>query len=161
MAAFFLAAVLVACNAGQDVSFEGVVVRLGDGDSLTVRTQSGAVHELRLHGVDCPELRQEYGPQALAAAEGLALGARVSVSVMDEDQYGRLVALVALPGGAVLNRELVRLGAAWVYGRYCVQDYCDEWRADEDEARARGLGLWAAEGPEPPGRWRMENGGRR
>ncbi|THB71452.1 MAG: thermonuclease family protein [Desulfovibrio sp.] len=151
---------VLACEAGPGNAFQGTVVRCGDGDSLTVRSESGALHEIRLFGVDCPELHQEYGPDALTATEEFSLNSQVEVLSMEMDQYGRLISLVILADGSVLNRELVREGHAWVYSRHCDKDFCGEWDADQMAAQAQGLGLWRAYDPMPPWQWRYENGNR-
>lgn len=143
---------------GVVMDFTAVVERCGDGDSLDVRGRDGTRDRLRLHGIDCPELAQAHGPEAQAATEAMVLGREVRVLVLDTDRYGRLVSLVVLPDGSLLNEELVRQGQAWVYGHHCVQDFCSRWFEEEQAARSAELGLWAAGDPEPPWDWRRVNG---
>ena len=66
--------------------------------------------------------------------------------------YKRTVAEIILPDGRNLNRELVRAGLAWWYGRYARHEAV---LADlEVEARAAHRGLWADKDPIPPREFR-------
>ncbi len=77
----------------------------------------------------------------------------VRVEVKDIDRYGRLVAIITLPDGRVLNEELLKAGMAWVYRRYCHdQRYYDM----ELHARERQVGLWADAEPVAPWEWRRD-----
>jgi endonuclease YncB( thermonuclease family) len=125
---------------------EGRVVRVSDGDSIRV-LWNGSSTPVRLAGIDAPERGQPWSRNARAALAGLVAGEIVSVSVSDRDRYGRLVGVVTVrrAGGTVhVNRELVRLGAAWVYRAYSRDPSA---LAAEAEARAAARGLWSL----PPG----------
>lgn len=124
----------------------GVVARVGDGDSLTLRDG----RKLRLLQVDAPELAQDcYGRAALRELSALAgPGTRVRL-VRDprldaSDRYGRPLRYVFV-GARNVNVELVRRGAASPYffrnhrGRYA-----DVLLAAVDAARARRAGYWGA-----------------
>lgn len=137
----------------------GRVLELHDGDTLSLRLDSGEVARLRLWGVDAPELAQAHGQAAMAALGRLAgPGTEVTVELMNYDQFGRLVGQLRRRGGTEsVNRLLVAEGLAWVFGRYCNLEECRVWRADQNSARQMGLGLWAKEDPQPPWLWRREN----
>ena len=128
----------------------GQVVRIRDGDSIVV-LDGGAQLEVRLHGVDAPELGQAYGRRAKSFAGDLAFGRRVELKPRGKDSYGRTLAEVILPDGRSLNRELVSAGLAWWYRQYT--DDAD-LAAREQEARAARRGLWADAAPVPPWEWR-------
>ena len=144
---------LLAALAGN-AALEGRVVSVPDGDTLVVYTGAGRTRRVRLYGVDCPELAQPFGPEAARAAEALALFKTVALTVMDEDRYGRLVAVVALENGETLNEALLRQGLAWHYGRFCKAPVCRGWKALEQGARKERVGLWRQKAPEAPWRWR-------
>ena len=91
--------------------FTGKVVRVSDGDTITVM-HNGKGERIRLHGIDCPEKRQAFGKRAKQFTSKLVFGKTVTVQVMDRDRYGRTVGEVLLPAGRSLNRELVRAGFA-------------------------------------------------
>ena len=40
---------------------EGCVIRVADGDTVTIVTKSGTKHRIRLAGIDAPESSQAYG----------------------------------------------------------------------------------------------------
>jgi endonuclease YncB( thermonuclease family) len=126
------------------------VVRIRDGDSLVVLA-GGAEVEVRLHGVDAPELAQAYGRRAKRRTGELAFGKEVRLESRGRDSYGRELAEVLLPDGRSLNRELVSEGFAWWYRRYADDT---DLAAREREARAARRGLWAGPAPVPPWEWR-------
>ena len=154
LTAFLLAALLAA---GSFFAAKGRVVKVTDGDSLTVLTQQGELVSVRLYGVDAPEYRQKGGREATGFTDEAALFSQVSLSIIEKDQYGRSVALVHLPNGKTLNEELVREGHAWVYRRYCDMPQCLSWLALERQAKKQGLGLWQSRNPTPPWEWRRKN----
>lgn len=135
---------------------KGKVIRVSDGDTVTVLTGEGLT-KVRLYGIDCPESAQKGGDEATALAGDLMFLQHVSLSVMDKDQYGRNVAVVKLPDGRLANEELVRQGHAWVYRSYCNQPICARWLALERQAKKQGLGLWRHKNPVPPWQWRRAN----
>lgn len=137
----------------QQGTLQGTVVDVPDGDSLVVRTDSGH-YRVRLEGIDCPELGQAFGPEAKQFTRAAAKGKSVTVKFNGTDQYDRIVAIVHLPDGRVLNAELVGNGLAWWY-RHHSQDR--ELESLEAQARAEQRGLWSREDPQPPWRWRREH----
>ena len=88
-------------------AFGGEVVKVADGDTLTV-LRDHTRYRIRLHGIDAPEKGQPYGSCAKKLMSELTSGQVVRVESTDRDQYGRVVADVILPDERNLNRELVR-----------------------------------------------------
>ena len=92
---------------------EGRVARVVDGDSLWLEPLSGtAPVELRLVGIDAPEICQAWGPQARAALAELVLGRQVEVRTEGRDSHGRTLGTVYLDSRNV-NKALVEEGHAW------------------------------------------------
>lgn len=60
------------------------------------------------------------------------------------DRYGRTLAYVRLPDGALLNAEIIRQGYGHAYTRFPFK-YLDEFRQYEREAREAGRGLWGGQ----------------
>ncbi|MYC24095.1 MAG: hypothetical protein F4X62_21750 [Caldilineaceae bacterium SB0662_bin_25] len=130
----------------------GVVVRVADGDTLTVRFGSGEEETIRLLDVDTPETvhpsRPEecFGAQASDYTKGL-MRQRVRVEPMGRDRYGRLLAYVWVEdgeGGVLWNVRLLEAGLA-VYNDYGNPGrYADRSRAAAEEAMLSGVGLWSA-----------------
>lgn len=133
-------------------AWTGTVAKVTDGDTIWVETETQATI-IRLYGIDAPEKKQQYGPEATAFLSGLALGKAVSVIEMDTDRYGRSVAIVVLTAtGESLQELLLENGAAWVYTSYCKN--CNTWKDLEKQAREARQGLWQAGEPVPPWVWR-------
>ena len=124
----------------------GHVARVGDGDTIVVRTGRREVR-VRLHGVDAPEHGQPWSGRARRFTAELAGDRDVVLRVWDTDRYGRLVADVLLPDGRDLGDELLRAGLAWHY-----RWYSDDPRRErlEAEARAARRGLWREGHPVEP-----------
>ena len=141
---------------GQAFAWQGKVVRVLDGDSILVK-RAGRIYEIRLYGIDAPEYRQPFGKQAGRITRDMIKGKIVSIQRMDVDRYHRIVALVK-SDGRLVNRELVRRGAAWLYPKYCKQQpLCRELRSDQQRADKQHLGLWAGKNPLSPAQWKRRN----
>jgi len=130
----------------------GVVVRVADGDTLTVRFGSGEEETLRLLDIDTPETVHPNRPEECFGAQAsdytkTLMRQRVRVEPMGRDRYGRLLAYVWVEGdeGSVLwNVRLLEEGLA-VYNDYGNPGrYADRTRAAAEEAMLAGVGLWSA-----------------
>lgn len=133
--------------------FEGRVVRVKDGDSLLVeRTDVQRVSEVRMAGIDAPELAQPWGIQARSGLRRIVDARMVTVEVTDRDRYGRLVGKV-WQGKAYINAAMTLSGNAWAFDRY-MRDR--QIRAGQEEARKAGRGLWSLPPQDrlPPATWR-------
>jgi len=142
--------------AGQDNPvLVGTVTKITDGDTITVKLSSGPI-TVRFDSIDAPERNQPWGREATAALAELLGGQLVSLDVMSQDRYDRLVAVVYLGDGHV-NAWMVEQGHAWAYRQYMSDtDYC-RW---EDDARRNRRGLWsqASEDWVAPWEWRRGAG---
>lgn len=136
----------------------GRVVSVHDGDTLTLLTDDNQQVKVRLAEIDTPESRQPFGNKARQMLADLVFQKDVSVDVTDTDRYGRKVGKVFV-NGTWVNREMVRLGGAWVYRQY---NKDPELLDDETQARDSKLGLWALPESEqvPPWEWRRANKGK-
>ena len=130
----------------------GVVVRVADGDTLTVQFDDGEKETIRFLDVDTPEtvhptLPEEcYGAQASDFTKTL-MGQRVGIEEEGRDRYGRMLAYVwtsADEGGQLWNVRLLEEGLA-VYNDYGNPgQYADTTRAAAEQAMLAGDGLWSA-----------------
>jgi len=84
-----------------------------DGDTITI---SGT--QIRLFGIDAPELNHPYGQKAKWALVALCKGQEVKAKVTAQDEYGRTVAHCTLPDGRDLSAEMVRQGLAIDWPKY-------------------------------------------
>lgn len=139
-------------------AWQGVVTSVHDGDSVRVQRADGTVVPIRIYGIDCPEIDQPYGREARDLTAALLLGKAVEVIPAQKSKsYGRQVANIMQPDGTRLLQEaLTASGLAWVDGRYCKQEACNEWRKMQQEAKEANppRGLWADPSPVPPWQWR-------
>lgn len=134
------------------------LLHAADGDSFTVRrTDSGQKLELRLYGVDAPESDQAYGQAARRSLLAMTQGKILTVTPMDSDQYGRVVAVVVAEGDEKsLNERQLEQGMAWYYGYFCHAPFCKGWKAREQQAREQRTGLWRDDQPKSPRQWRQQ-----
>lgn len=146
--------VLVSVSAYARSEFSGKVVRVADGDTITVLAPGNQQVKVRLYGIDCPEKRQAFGQRARQFTAGRVAGENVRVQVLDTDRYGRSVGVVYAYNGGNLNKELLSNGLAWVYTRYCKASFCNDWKQEELRARRAKVGLWVDKTPIEPWEWR-------
>ncbi|MCL5269836.1 MAG: thermonuclease family protein [bacterium] len=106
---------------------------------------------IRLAGVDCPELKQDYGSQARVFTADRIGGKTVTIAVCERAPGGQIIGEVTLPGGRNLGRELVMAGLAWVRS---LQRGENPLHGLEDVARTERRGLWRASNPTPPWEFR-------
>ena len=109
---FLLVNVLV-----QAETLEGKIVKIADGDTLTLLTSTKDQVKIRLAGIDTPERKQPFGNRAKQALAKLAFQKQALIEAETKDRYGRTVGVVFVDGLNV-NHELVKQGMAWVYRKY-------------------------------------------
>ncbi len=140
----------------------GVVTRVADGDTITVRLPQGT-RSVRLIGVDAPELHDSahmerdlershlsreamitLGREAREFAVRRLQGKKVALEldVEHQDGYGRLLAYVWLPDRTLFNAELIKAGYARPYTVPPNVRHAAELRALGAEARKARRGLW-------------------
>lgn len=127
----------------------GKVIKVADGDTITILNNQKQQTKIRLYGIDCPENGQAFGKKAKKFTASLTAGKQVSVKVYDTDRYGRSVGVVYV-GSTNVNEEIIRNGFAWQYRTYCKIMVCDDWLRLEKQARSNHVGLWKDKNPQPP-----------
>jgi len=132
--------------------YHGRVVRVADGDTLTILDADNRQFKIRLSEIDAPELKQPYGKLAKETLSGFVAGRLVTVNVQGVDRYQRHLGRIFLDGQDI-NAELVRGGAAWVYRQYAQDTSLYLLEAD---AKSQRRGLWGLPESErvPPWEWR-------
>jgi micrococcal nuclease len=153
---FFLSVLLTPVSSIAEV-IHGKVVRVADGDTITVLTQERQEIKIRLAGIDTPEKRQAFGQKAKQFTSSIVAGKNVTVDGKTTDRYGRTVGMVFVNGGKIsVNEQIVAEGYGWVYRQYCKYDFCYDWLKLEEKARKARMGLWADPNPTPPWEWRRQ-----
>lgn len=133
--------------------FPGKVIKIADGDTVTVLTSDYKQVKVRLYGMDAPEKKQPYGSVSKKALSGLVAGKEVDVEDCGVDRYRRVVGIIHHDGINV-NRAMVELGFAWVYPQYCKKSFCKDWYQLQKQAKTAQRGLWKDERSTPPWKWR-------
>ena len=140
----------VAATAQPPAGLDGTVVRVVDGDTITVRLGE-RVESVRYIGVNTPELarngkeEQPGARQAHAANRRLVEGKRVrlELDVQSRDRYGRLLAYVWI-ADTMVNAELVRRGFARPATFPPNVRFAGRFAALAGEAREAARGLWSS-----------------
>ena len=135
----------------QIFALYGRVVGVHDGDSFTLLDEKNVEYKIRLHGIDCPELKQAYGKAAKYYVSGLIYNQYVTVETDKKDRYGRNIGIVKMANGKILNEEILKSGFAWHYLEY---DTNPLWTDMESNAKIAKIGLWTDSSPIAPWIWR-------
>ena len=139
-------------------AWSGVVTYVVDGDTVQVRSpEGGKPVSIRIDGIDAPEICQSGGTVARDALKHKVLGKRVVVHGKAHDDYGRLVARIAL-NGEDQGQWMVAHGLAWSY-RYRNNE--GPYAAQQRLAQSAGLGLFSpayVSAPAYPARFRKQHG---
>jgi len=130
------------------------VVGFIDGDSVKM-VVNGKQTDVRLYGIDCPESGQAYGKVATAGIKELLAGRNIQIKIITHDRFGRAVAMVYADRKNV-NEIMIKAGLAWVYRKYCKDDFCNDWLQLEKEAKLKNWRLWKDADPTPPWMWRKK-----
>ena len=112
MCAAFLLTVLIAAS-----PYTARVVKVTDGDTITVLTANKQQVKIRLSEIDAPERKQPFSAQSREALASMVFGKDVRVVPHGKDRYGRSIGDIFIDETNV-NYELVRLGLAWQYVKY-------------------------------------------
>jgi len=158
---FALSLLLLAGTPAGAAELTGLVIKIADGDTITVLDSSHARHKIRLEGIDAPERHQAFGGRSKEHLAALVAGRNVTVIWHKHDRYGRILGRVLAPEcgrGAcpmTLDTGLAQLnaGLAWHYRQYAREQEPGERRryaAAEQAARAKQQGLWHDADPVPP-----------
>lgn len=149
----YLILLTLSCLISHAAEITGRVVRVADGDTITILDDTNTQHKIRLWGIDAPERKQDYGQRAKQAMSDLVYNKTVRVDVLNKDRYGREVGKV-YQGDTYVNLEMVRLGLAWWYQQYARK--ATDIREAEEKARADKIGLWSRPDAIPPWEFRRK-----
>jgi endonuclease YncB( thermonuclease family) len=142
-----------ACPVG---AISGTSDRVTDGDTFKLKDDAGAIIIIRLDQIDAPEKRQPWGNRSKRELFQLLNQKQLCVIGKGHDRYGRLIGDVRA-GDVLVNREMIRAGAAWAYRKYLR----DQGLVDlEATARTSKRGLWSlpASQTTPPWEFRHAKG---
>ena len=146
----------IARAANYDLSGRVQITKVSDGDSL----RSGTL-QIRLFGIDAPELNQECKDQngeiwgcGIAAHRQLVtlIGTKkeLQCSLRDVDRYGRLI-MQCFNGSTDIGAAMVQSGHALAY-----RHFSNLYIAEEEQAKTALKGIWRGTFS-PPWEWRRNN----
>ena len=130
----------------------GRVVKISDGDTLTVLDESKRQHKVRLVGIDAPERKQPFGTVSRQNLADLVFGKKVAVEWSKQDHYQRVLGKVLL-NGQDINLKQIKAGLAWHYTRYDKDQRLADRRLYAEAQKAaslKGTGLWSDPAPVAP-----------
>jgi len=154
-------------------TLQGKVVKIADGDTLTILDVRGFKYRVRLAGIDAPERDQYYGKESTIKLRWLVFGKEVTVKYSKYDRYGRILGKVLVePQGDMfclvvhcarkmdVGLEQINAGTAWHYKRYQNEQYEEDrklYSVAERGARKKKIGLWKDKNPTSPWKWRKDS----
>lgn len=158
-------------DTGPKSSYQVEVVRVIDGDTFEVEFQDGHTEDIRLLGVDTPEVHVEnnpaefegiptdqngkdwlrdWGHKASEFARTQLAGKTITIKTDEQadrhGSYGRLLVYAyADSGGKSFNEQLIEQGYARMYESSFSKR--TEFTSDEQHAQDNNVGLWNYEAP--------------
>ena len=136
----------------------GKVIKVSDGDTITVLDSNNQKHKIRLKGIDAPESQQVYGDISTQSLSKLVYDKEVLITWDKKDKYYRILGKVIVDGNDA-NYEQLTKGLAWYYKQY-EKDLSDEdkkrYSEAEEWARNYTEGLWADSNSIPPWEFRRK-----
>jgi len=148
------------------IAITGTVIKVRDGDTLQMLTDTGRRIEVRLNAIDAPEKAhggmrsQPHAERSRLNLAQIALRRRATLVHTTMDKYGRHVGMLALDtaqGEVDAGWWQVQSGNAWTYERYLNELPVRmrlRYREAQSQAKAAQRGLWAEARPIPPWDWR-------
>ena len=149
---FVFAGLLISCFAWSTDVIIGKVVTVIDGNTVEVVAEDHSTYKILLHGIDCPELGQDYGDKAKRYLEKLLLDKPVTVELKGKDRWGTRLGVIIIDGEIDPRYELLQEGLAWT----AEVNPNPELEGLKEKAREKGKGLWKQENPTPPWKFRRQ-----
>jgi micrococcal nuclease len=148
----------LACSlpcAAAAAQFTATVSYITDGDTVWVRPLGdGPPQQVRIDGIDAPEICQPFGAQSRDALAARVLRHRVVVITRGEDDYRRTIGRLRM-GREDVGAWMVSHGYAWSY-RF--RGHPGPYVRQERRARDAQLGLWSGGAVESPREFRVRHG---
>ena len=152
---FVLWAVLFDCT-GNAATIRGKVVKVVDGDSITVLDADHKQHRIRIIGIAAPEKKQPFWERSRESMVRMVAGKDVSAECHKIDRYSRQVCKVWVQPsdcptcGKTLDvgHAQIIVGLALWYRQDANEQSAEDrgrYESAEQEARLRKTGLWKDE----------------
>jgi micrococcal nuclease len=133
----------------------GKVVKVSDGDTVTLLLNGTETIKVRLSEIDAPETNQPWGNNSKQALSLLIATKNVTVSTTGKDRYGRTLGTIYLQEENI-NKLMVQNGNAWAYTKYVADQ---EYFLLQDHAKTQKVGLWSLSADQitAPWEWRQKS----
>lgn len=141
------------------LTFDGQVVSVHDGDTVTVKAKYGEIYKVRLLGIDAPELAQgEWGLKSRDYLTSLVLDKYVVIDTDphagEYDKYHRLLGYIHLKDSNILvNADMLKEGYAFKF-KYERLVSEAELINSESVAKSASIGVWSATDLQNPSEYR-------
>lgn len=144
--------ILLFCTYANSLELIGKVIKVSDGDTITLLTDDKVSHKVRLNDIDAPEKKQPFGSKSRDNLASYIAGEIVTVRYKSKDRYGRVLGTIYFDN-LDINLQQIKNGYAWVYKQYSKnQTYYKE----EQKARDLKKGLWIEKEPIAPWEFRKQ-----
>jgi len=149
-------------TAGDPVRIvDGFVSRVSDGNNLTVVTKNREKLNVRMYGIDAPELDkihrkskriikpgQPFGIEAKSLLSTMVFGQDVRLFVMDVDSHKRMISIIWARENNIftknVNVEMLKAGMAEAYNEHLIDGQYRKLFLDaEQEANNKKIGVWS------------------
>ncbi|WP_313958821.1 thermonuclease family protein [Aliarcobacter butzleri] len=128
----------------------GKVVKVSDGDTITILTNEKVQYKIRLNDIDAPEKKQAFGNKSKDNLAKYVSGKTVTVKYDKTDKYKRILGTVYY-NGLNINLQQIKDGYAWVYKKYSNNS---SYYEAEKLAKRNKKGLWVDNNPIEPWEFR-------
>ncbi|MCI0921341.1 thermonuclease family protein [Sphingobacterium rhinopitheci] len=125
---------------------QGRIIKVTDGDTVTLLAKNNKKIKVRLYGIDCPEKKQEFGQTATNYLSSTIYNKNVKIEVKNKDRYQRSVGVIWLDNTNI-NLSLLKQGLAWHYTQY---DKSQSYADAEKAARKAKKNIWSTKNPIAP-----------
>ena len=86
-----IASILMTCLTLNAQTIQGKVVRVSDGDTITILDEGKVENKVRLNRIDAPEKKQAFGDASRKFLATMVEGKFVKVEWAKKDKYGRIL----------------------------------------------------------------------
>ena len=116
----------------------GKVVKVSDGDTVTILSPDKTQYKIRLNDIDAPEKKQAFGNKSKDNLAKYIAGKTVTVQYQKKDKYKRILGTIDY-NNTDINLQQVKDGYAWVYKKYSKNK---KYYQAEKIAMKNKKGLW-------------------
>lgn len=130
----------------------GLIIKVSDGDTVTLVDASKKKYKIRLAEIDAPESKQDFGAIAKQVLANLVFNKQITAKCYQQDFYQRHLCYLIIDQKEA-NLMLIQKGLAWAYTQYGVQE---SYLSAQTQAQKQKVGLWQSDLAQAPWEWRKQ-----